>query len=311
MDNDTSTPADSVVTRLTATLQAHAITIEPGPPDFARLRQVIRRSRRRATAACAAGLATLAVAGGLAFTSYGATGSDVSSASDPRTPWSGCAADASDGGRRVPIGATKARLTRATTDYRKTEGGRAAKRLLENIVCQVDHWAHGSDGLEFRVMWRGTFTSGATGVVLRVARGDDAVDFLNTSYGRRSHPAVATEGVAGPSWLIMQIGGGGWEVFAPPGSRIELYEEATNAPLGTGVTNADGYVGIFAGRPVAPSTPFRAVTVDPSGTRRDGPFPWKYGAPEECRVLFRSAECPPDGLETPPAWQVPPSIGTR
>ncbi|WP_331766852.1 hypothetical protein [Embleya sp. NBC_00896] len=293
--DDNGTVSDPVVTRLMATLQAHADTVEPAHSVYASLRRDIRRARRRSLAACAAGVATIAVAGGIAFTSYGAPLGEGSPASDRRAPWSSCKTDSH--GRSMPTGATKALLARAIKDYGPSKGRDSAERkLLESIVCQVDYWAHGSDGLGFRVMWRGTFQSGATGVVLRINRGADTVDFVETSYGQRSHPAIPVERAGDASWLILEVGRAVWETWAPPGSTVELYDRTTNRLIGTGVANDKGYTAIFPDAPVGPEIETRAVTVDPSGARRDGPFPWKYGDPAECRVLFRTAECGPEGL---------------
>ncbi|MYS81147.1 hypothetical protein [Embleya scabrispora] len=296
--DDNSTAPDPVVTRLTATLRAHADTVEPAHSVYESLRRDIGRARRRRLAACAAGVATIAVAGGIAFTSSGASLGEGSAASHRQAPWSACRTD--ETGRVMPTGATKALLARAIKDYGPAEGRDSAQRkLLEVIVCQVDYWAHGSDGLGFRVMWRGTFASGATGVVLRVTRGTDTVDFVNTSYGKRSHPAVPVERANEPSWLVLEVSRTVWETWAPPGSTVELYDRTTNRLIASGTANDKGYAAIFPDRPVDPAAQTRMVTVFPSGVRKDGPLPWTYGDPEECRVLFRTPVCDPIGPVAP------------
>ncbi|MFI1382004.1 hypothetical protein [Embleya sp. NPDC020886] len=301
--HDNNPAPDPVVTRLMATLQAHADTVEPAHSVYVSLRRDIRRARRRALAACAAGVATLVVAGGIAFTSGGATLGEGSAASPGQTSWSACRTDES--GRAMPTGATKTLLTQAIKAYGPTEGRDAAQRkLLEAIVCQVDYWAHGSDGLGCRVMWRGTFDSGATGVVLRINRGADTVDFVNTSYGQRSHPAVPVEQASQAPWLLMKVGEAAWEAWAPPGSTVEMYDRTTNLLIATGKADDKGYTAVFPGQRVDRATQTRAVTVLPSGVRKDGPLPWTYGAPEECRVLFRTSTCEPNGPD-PQAPRVP------
>jgi len=306
MDDDSTMP-DPVVDRLMATLRAHADTVEAAPSAYASLRHDIRRARRRTLAACAAGVATIAVAGGVVFTSYGAPLGEPAPASDPRAPWSDCA---TKDGWSGPIGGARARLARAIDDYGPAEGrDKAQRRLLEAIVCQVDEWAHGSDGLGYRVMWRGTFRSGATGVVLRVDRGADVVDFVNTSYARLAHPVVPGERANGPSWLMLEVGGAVWETWAPSGSTVELYDATTDRVIGSGVADARGYVGILPDEPVAPATTTRAVTVFPTGERVDGPFPWTGGDPRECRVLYRTARCESPGSAITTAPRPDPSEG--
>ncbi|MET7297407.1 hypothetical protein [Embleya sp. NPDC005575] len=294
---DDGTHDDPLVARLTAALRVHADTVASDPAAYGRLRREVGRARRRTVAVCAASLATLAVTGGIVFTSYGNTHGNDAPANDNGSSWRNCAEDKA-GFRDEPTGALADKLQRAVDDYVR-EDGHQVSDLVGRAACQVDYWAHGSDDLSFRIMWQGEFATGGSGVILRIIRGNDAVDFLNTSHGSVSHPAVASGRVEEPASLVMRLGRSAWAAFGPPGSTVELREKETNRLVGVGLVDKAGYAGITPNEPVPLNVKIVGTTVAPDGGRRPGPFEWRYGEPEECRVLFRNSVCPPDGPTNP------------